>query len=32
VTQEFFGMGTVVAKAKDAEDYAAAPLKAAFGT
>jgi acetyl esterase/lipase len=31
VTHEFFGMGSVVAKAKDAEDYAAGRLKAAFG-
>ena len=31
VTHEFFGMGSVVAKAKAAEDYAASQLKAAFG-
>ena len=31
VTHEFFGMGAVVADAKDAEDYAAGKLKAAFG-
>lgn len=31
VTHEFFGMGTVVPAAKDAEDYAKAKLKAAFG-
>ena len=31
VTHEFFGMGTVVADAKDAEDFAAAKLKGAFG-
>lgn len=31
VTHEFFGMGSVVAKAKDAEDYTAGKLKAAFG-
>ena len=31
VTHEFFGMGSVVAKAKDAEDYAAGKLKTAFG-
>jgi acetyl esterase len=32
VTHEFFGMGSVVAKAKDAEDYAAGKLKTAFGS
>jgi acetyl esterase/lipase len=32
VTHEFFGMGSVVADAKDAEMYAASKLKAAFGT
>ena len=32
VTHEFFGMGAVVPAAKEAEDYAAAKLKAAFGT
>lgn len=32
VTHEFFGMGKVVAGAKSAEDFAAAKLKAAFGT
>lgn len=32
VTHEFFGMGAVVPAAKQAEDYAAAKLKAAFGT
>ena len=32
VTHEFFGMGSVVADAKAAQDYAAAKLKAAFGT
>ena len=32
VTHEFFGMGAVVPGAKQAEDYAAAKLKAAFGT
>ena len=31
VTHEFFGMGPVVADAKDAETYAAGKLKAAFG-
>ena len=31
VTHEFFGMGAVVADAKDAEDYAAGKLKTAFG-
>ena len=31
VTHEFFGMGAVAAKAKDAEDYAAGKLKAALG-
>ena len=31
VTHEFFGMGSVVAKAKNAEDYAASKLKAVFG-
>jgi acetyl esterase len=31
VTHEFFGMGSVVADAKDAEAYAGARLKAAFG-
>jgi len=30
VTHEFFGMGAVVKKAKDAEDFAAANLKKAF--
>ncbi len=30
VTHEFFGMGTVVDKAKDAEQYAADGLKSAF--
>ncbi|CAN5444906.1 alpha/beta hydrolase [soil metagenome] len=32
VTHEFFGMGSVVAKAKDAQEYASAQLKSAFGT
>lgn len=32
VTHEFFGMGAVVPAAKEAVDYAAARLKAAFGT
>ena len=32
VTHEFFGMGSVVANAKAAEDYAAAKIKAGFGT
>ena len=32
VTHEFFGMGAVVPAAKEAEDYAAGKLKAAFGT
>jgi acetyl esterase/lipase len=32
VTHEFFGMGAVVPAAKDAVDYAASKLKAAFGT
>ncbi|GGE09321.1 acetylhydrolase [Aureimonas endophytica] len=32
VTHEFFGMGKVVAKAKQAEDVAIKNLKAAFGT
>ena len=31
VTHEFFGMGAVVPQAKDAEEYAAAQLKKAFG-
>lgn len=31
VTHEFFGMGAVVDKAKEAEDFAAAQLKKAFG-
>jgi acetyl esterase len=31
VTHEFFGMGSVVANAKAAEDFAAAKLKAGFG-
>jgi acetyl esterase/lipase len=31
-THEFFGMGSVVADAKAAEDYAAGKLKAAFGS
>ena len=31
VTHEFFGMGSVVANAKAAEDYASARLKTAFG-
>lgn len=31
VTHEFFGMGSVVANAKAANDYAASRLKAAFG-
>ena len=31
VTHEFFGMGSVVPAAKDAVDYAASKLKAAFG-
>lgn len=31
VTHEFFGMGTVVAAAKDAEGFAASKLKMAFG-
>ena len=31
VTHEFFGMGSVVAAAKEAQDYAAAKLKAGFG-
>ena len=31
VTHEFFGMGAVVADAKNAEDYAANKLKSAFG-
>lgn len=31
VTHEFFGMGSVVANAKAAQDYAAARIKAAFG-
>ena len=31
VTHEFFGMGAVVADAKDAEDFAAGKLKTAFG-
>ena len=30
VTHEFFGMGAVVDKAKEAEDFAAAQLKQAF--
>ena len=32
VTHEFFGMGAVVPAAKEAEEYAASKLKAAFGT
>ncbi len=32
VTHEFFGMGAVVAAAKDAQGYAASKLKAAFGS
>jgi len=32
VTHEFFGLGGLVQKAKDAEAYAGAQLKAAFGT
>ncbi len=32
VTHEFFGMGAVVAGAKEASDYAAAKLKASFGS
>ena len=32
VTHEFFGMGKVVAKAKQAEDLAVKDLKAAFAT
>ena len=32
VTHEFFGMGSVVAGAKSAQDYATSRLKAAFGT
>jgi acetyl esterase len=31
VTHEFFGMGAVVDKAKDAEQLVGADLKAAFG-
>ncbi|GAB3926408.1 alpha/beta hydrolase [Mucilaginibacter myungsuensis] len=31
VTHEFFGMGTIVPEAKDAEEYAVAQLKKAFG-
>ncbi len=31
VTHEFFGMGAVIKKADDAENFAAAALKAAFG-
>ena len=31
VTHEFFGMGTVVPQAKDAEMYAVAQLKKVFG-